>query len=238
MYILLRIGIFLTTVLFSINLVSQAESDTTEQGISLYIFELSGEIVDPISTFGDRLINKGIGLSGTALKQRAVDSPGFLGLHLSYHFYESQSVDYQDIFSGVSVNIRDRVSTHDISLGAIYRHYPDLVLGPIEFYAQAGLGLRWFYTVLSSTDVDIDESLDFRFLNNAWLITGGVGLGFHVDIKQSVLLNFGIHYQTGSTGSYYAKEDGLNGPDAIDYFRRNTSSLDQLIYKFGVSWLY
>ncbi len=235
---LLRMYFFLCLLCSSQLGSGQETQDTTDQGVRLYIFEFSADLVNPISTFGDRLDNLGLGASVLALKQRAVDNPGFLGLQTAYHFYETQAVDYVDIFNNINVNVRDRVSTHDISLSTVYRHYPDLVFGPLEFYVQANLGLRWFYTTLRSTDTDVDESLDFRFLQNAWLINGGAGIGFNLDIQQSVLLNFSMHYETGSTGTYYAKEEGLSGIDAIDFFRRNTSSLDQVVYKIGVTWLY
>lgn len=234
-FLLFIFGIFSLT---NVSAQKQAAKDTSENMSRVILFEGGLDLSSPLRTYAQRVDDTGFGFVGKVLVQTRPDGASFMGLAMYYHSYESASVDYLDFFNNVSINVRDKVSTHDIGLDYVFRHFPGYVIGRFEPYIEASLGMKWMYSTFSTRDLDTQESYDFDFLQNDLVFTYGAILGTQVYVKNNWFINISIGYYGSASATYHGREDGLSGIDAIDFFRLNTTLTDLLRTNIGATWAF
>ena len=242
----MKLSLVISTILISLfsysttvgQEIQEEGQDTTSYYGKVIITEIGLDVVQPLRTYADRTLTGGIGFALKALIQRREGGTVFLGGSFYYHGFESSNVLYTDFFNNVAINVRDKVSTQDMGLDFVMRKYPGLVLGRFELYVEGSLGMKWIYTTLTSTDTDSNQNLNFDFLQNDIAFTYGANLGMQVYLTDNYFLNFSTGYFGSTSVTYYGRQEGLGGVEAIDAFRLNTSLTDLLRYQLGVTWTF
>lgn len=240
-------GVFFTKI-FSIGLMCFAALSLSAQDeyldsdtlIRVKLAELSVELTQPLSIFGDRMNRTGFGFSGAYLHQLRPNGPVFLGMDAYWNTFYSVSVTFQDAVDGFLEDLRERSRTAIAGTDFVTRYYP--FIGPIveDVYVEGLLGVKYIYTTTSVSIVSTAESLDFDIESAKLSYSYGASVGAQFNIKDYMyFLNMKMSYIKGTSAAFYAIPEGQDNRDLtisdLDY--RN-APIDLLRYQLGVTFAF
>jgi hypothetical protein len=194
--------------------------------------------LQPSGSFKRNLSSGRIGVNFGYLRQLKEDKPLFWGANLYYTSLGSASDVIQEIIDFSLVDFDFETTSHLLGFNGKLRYYPDFYVGKMEFYVEALLGYKWFYTTTNRTVSGDSETSDSQIDESNLSLTYGLVGGIHYPIKgDNTFLNLSISYLPGLSERYYIKNPNNQiTSTTLDLFDLKKSTTDIFRYDLGITF--
>jgi len=194
-------------------------------------------ISKPSGYFAENISKSKIGAELGFLRQLKIEKPLFWGVSVYYHVLGSGSAEIIEVLDFQVVDFNYTTNSQMLGFNGKMRIYPDLRLGNLEFYAEALLGYKWFFTKTRKTIIGDGDSFDSFVEKGDVSLTYGVALGLNYPCTQNLYLNLRVNYLPGLSIPYYVKNNVTSvNYSSIEFFDIKRSTTDIIRWDMGVTW--
>ena len=223
-------------------LCQQDDRDTFEEGepelFRLRIGEISLDFTVPINTFGDRMGDNAIGLSGAYLFQTKVEGPIFVGLDFQWAPFYRVRTTFTDVVDGFVTDLSERTRTSMWSSHLITRFHPFSNFPVIDPFVEGLIGAKMMMTNTSVVIVNTAENIDFDIQSADVSFSYGFSAGFQMHLyRYRYYLSAKASYLLGTSNGFYAIPEDLRGFGdlTIDDLEFRNAPMDVIRWQLGLS---
>jgi hypothetical protein len=223
---------------FLLLIASGAKAQVTEQVKPVRAFVGGGLVLaQAVGEFHD-FIDGGVGGAGHFVLK--LDSRGVLGVRADAGFVV-YGHETQEVCLSTTVGCRIRVDLTTTNNIAFFNIGPQLMLpaGPVQPYINGSIGVSYFSTTSSISDVDDGDGGHFDTTNFddatfAWQ----AGTGLRIPVRSAgtpIFIDLGARYNTNGEVEYLREGDIIDHPDGSITLNPRLSDANLVTYVIGVS---
>jgi len=188
--------------------------------------------------FFARNINEGkFGFEGSYLRQLRAGKPIFWGISLYYNQIDRSTATIQELLDFQFVDFDYSTTSNLLGFNGKIRFYPNISLSKFEFYVEAQLGYKWFYTITTKTLAQDTESSDTSVEKTSLSLTYGIAAGINYPVSDNLFINVKANYLPGLSAQYCVIDplaEIMNS--TFDIFNIKKSTTDILRWDVGVTY--
>ena len=233
----LLLPIFLFFPLF---LVAQDEEvpdiDEVEVPLPDWEFATSFSMILPQSTFRQDIERRAIAGGGFAVGHHLPRTSLVLTLGMDFYALGSASTEYDQIFDGELVPVRERTSGWLFTWRGGLRYLLPYWRN-VQPYAEAFVQPQHYFLSTGLRDLEFDENISTENEDRDWSVGGGVaaGLLFYFPQAEMIQLNLKLSYLRTNPVDYYVVEgDGNPTATPRDLFVERRSQFRALVPEVGL----
>lgn len=200
-------------------------------------FEGSLSYIIPSGSFAQHLKSNHLGVEMAYLRQIDHDQPFFWGMAMYYSSIGQFKAVTREVVDFGIYEFNSTTTSSLLGMDGKLRYYPNIYLGPLEWYVEAVIGFKWLFTYTNKVLIDNIDTSSGQFDEGQIGLNYGLNTGFQYKISHKTYLNLKGGYYPGLSIPYYAyNQDRIGFNTTLDKFDLKRSTTDIIRVDLGLTY--